>query len=178
MQTRGSLEVIGKAARGAHDQTAAQAEADASLRAWANRRFFIEKMQKRHGIVHHFSVRELLKRLKHLRMCRLIKPVERDHFALRVVYLIHNDALPVIEVGHHAKKSDDCEPARDIIEFLAGAPKIHVDDNRGERPILFGMGDEGLHSSGGGRYFRKSFFHAAPPARSGAFPIAATARPA
>src|SRR5262249_33371234 len=88
---------------------------------------------------------------------------ERDILAFGVDEGAADLALPVIEVRHYDVVADRRDATRQVVELLAHAPDIHVENDGGKWAVLFRVGDERLHASVGGRDLREAFFHGGLP---------------
>ena len=68
-------------------------------------------------------------------------------------------AIAIIEIRHEAGVSRHADTPRDIIKLFAYAPDVHVDDDRGKRPVLFRLSYERIHDSAGSGDFNESLVH-------------------
>src|SRR4029078_9928989 len=76
---------------------------------------------------------------------------ERFHPALLVAILETHLAAPVPEVRHRDVIADGRDLPRHVVEFLAQAPDVHEDDDRGKQPALLRMDNETVHPAIRGR---------------------------
>ena len=55
----------------------------------------------------------------------------------------------VVEVGEHDEVADGGDAPRHVVQLLALAGRVHVEEHDRERPALVGVGDEGVHRAVG-----------------------------
>jgi hypothetical protein len=125
-----------------------------------------------HGlrITHHFGQGELVHMLEHAFSALLVP----DHLKVTI--------LPVVEIGEHDVVTHRTDASGHIVQFLALARGVHVEQHHRMGTWLLWMGDEGVHQAISRLDINVVFDHQSLPERqpnwlAAQFTVACTAKP-
>src|SRR5215831_6733612 len=142
-----------------HDITAPHAKADGPHAAAPHPPRAIEKFQDGTGVVQDYLVAEFRPRL-YFKQRLTCQPINRNGLIVCVSKLeMYPFAIAVVEVGDQAVVPDCADATSDIVEFLAHAPNVHVNNHGRKKSVLRRMRDKYLHHSFGSLDIDELFEH-------------------